>query len=218
MTTLAALITSCRILSGDGQSDNFMRAENLKSTDSGNTIDGTNTSFNVSNFPVVTGKFMAIVADNRLTTALTVNEPIGAFTLTTAPTSSLYASYYYQLFDDVAWTEFINSSFEILAISTGVPAIDVVNAVPGMLGVVKMYASYYFCMRVAKQTGLWYNQRLQERVDDRDAISKKWAAVADTQLKQAIIARDDFYTGSGKRHAPASAIVQHQPRPYAPFR
>lgn len=195
-----------------------MRAENLKSTDSGNTIDGVQTIFNVANFPVVTGKFMTIVADNKSAIPAATNEPIGQFTLAVAPTSSLYASYYYYLFDDTTWTEFVNSAIEMLAIGTGNPTADIPLVPEGLLGVVKMYVGYFFCMRVAKQTGLWYNQRLQERVDDRDSISKKWASLADTQMKQAIIARNDFYQGSGKKNAPSMAIVQHQARTYVPER
>lgn len=213
-TTLAALITSCRILSGDGPSDNFARSENLLNNDT--PINGTNKVFYLQNNPVPT--VTRLIVDNQLTTGYTLDTPTGTLTLTVAPTTSAFCSYQYYLFSDAVWTEFINTGLEALNLSSGVPDTDLATFPLGLLQALKSYVSAYFCFRIAKQTGLWYNQRLQERVEDRDSISKKWQALGDKQFDHAMKMRDDFYSGSGADRKPSFRIVQNTPLPWTPTR
>lgn len=217
-TTLAALLTSCRLLSGDGTMDNFARAENLLAPDA--PINGTNLTFFVQNIPMVPNGFQRVVVDNSLigSGGYTPAEAVGQITFNVAPTTSVFASYYYYLFPDATWTEFIIAGLEVLNLSTGIPATDIPLMPEGLLAALKTYAGAFFCYRVSKQTALWYNQRLQERVEDRDDISKKWQALGDKSLASADKMRDEYYSGAGTEHAPAFAIVEHQPTMWTPLR
>lgn len=217
-TTLAALLTSCRILSGDGTLDNYMRSENCLQNDS--PVDGVNKTFFVNSTPIAPGGTISVRVDNSLLapSAYTVTEPVGQIVMSVAPTTSVYVSYYYYLFPDAVWTEFAAAALEALNLSSGVPATDVPLVPEGLLSALKTYTSTFFCWRVAKQTGLWYNQRLQERVEDRDSISKKWQLLGDSQMKMAIEMRDQYYSGAGANFKPSMRIVEHQPLPWTPSR
>lgn len=219
-TTLAALITSCRTIAADGPSDNFMRAENVNDAEFGFAIDGYNATFVTKNLPIVPGGVMSVIVDNATLppSGYTPIEAIGQITLLTPPSTSVYVSYYFYLFPDAVWTEFVAASLQICNLSTGDPFNDVPLIAENFLAAVKSYVSSYFCRRVAAQTGLWYNQRLQERVEDRDTISAKWLKQAESTEKQADYLLTSAYEGSGSQAAPAFAIGGFQPRPFTPWR
>jgi hypothetical protein len=219
-TTLAALITSCRTIAADGPSDNFQRAENVNDAEFGFPIDGYNTTFVTKNIPVVPGGFQKVVVDNitLVPTAYTVNEAIGEIVLLVPPLTSIYVSYYFYLFADVVWTEFIVGALQLTNLSSGVVLTDVASLPENFIPVVKAYANSYFCRRVANQTGLWYNQRLQERVEDRDNISAKWLRLAESAQKQADALLVQAYSGNASQNAPSFRIGGFQPQSYTPSR
>lgn len=220
MTTLPLLIASCRTIASDGALDNFMRAENLNDSEFGFPIDGVNTSFVVKNFPIVPGGIVNVIADNSLLTIAqyTPNEAIGQLNLLVAPMTSLYVSYYFYLFPDSVWLEFVTAALQVCNFSSGYPDVDVPGIGENFLPAVKCYINAYFCGRMAQQTGLWYNQRLQERVEDRDSISGKWLKIAESQTKQAAFLLNQAYLGSGSEFAPAFRVGGFTPRPYTPRR
>lgn len=216
-TTLAALITSCRALAGDGLSDNFKRTENVNDTEYGYAIDGANRTFVVKNLPVVPGGFFRVVVDNAVTVAFVPTEAQGQLVFTAAPTASCFVSYYYYLFSDTIWTEFISLALEALNFEDQAGDTTDATLVPyGLLMALKLYAVSFFCRRVAMQTGIWYNQKLQERVDDRDNISAKFVKLAESNMKAAQAAVLSFYSGSGTDTAPAFRVGGYQPRPWTP--
>lgn len=217
-TTLAALITSCRTLAADGPLDNFMRAENLNDAEFGFPIDGLNRSFVVKNFPIVPGGVQKVVVDNATTTAFVVIEAIGEVDVAVAPLTSIFVSYYFYLFSDFVWTEFVTSALQICNFSSAVPITDVPQIGEAFLPAVKLYAGAFFARRVAAQTGLWYNQRLQERVEDRDNISSKWLRVAESNEKQALEMLNAAYRGSASDQGPSFRVGGFQPQPYTPRR
>jgi hypothetical protein len=226
--TLATLISSCRILSGDGSSDNFSRSENLNNNDG--AANGSNLIFYVQNQPIAPSGLVQLVVDNQLISSpysdariASIDEALGQiiFAAGHAPTTSVYANYYYYLFPDKVWQEFITAALEQLNFfNSGSQTLDVaLSTVPdAFYAVVKLFVQYWFCMRVAQQTGLWYNQRLQERVDDRDNISKKWLQNAESVMKQGLAARTDAYQGSGSAAGPSFRIRQFQTKPWSPRR
>jgi hypothetical protein len=218
-------LISCRRLSGDGPSDNYSRDENLNYQNS--AVNGTNTIFYVRNAPIAPGGVMQLTVDNSLipqpynVPGLEINEVTGQIILASPPTTSVFCSYYYYLFDDPTWYEFILAAMQQLNLNSqgeGSLAHDISIMLPGIQGAAKSFAAYWFCRRVAQQTGLWYNQRLQEREEDRDTISKKWLALAETFYTQGIAMRNDFYDGAGSKFKPSFRIVENQPRPYTPRR
>jgi hypothetical protein len=226
--TLATLLTSARALSGDGPSDNYARSENLSNNDG--ACDGANLIFYVQNAPIAPGGLIQLVVDNTLISnpyssgaIASVVEATGqiVFTAGHAPTTSLFANYYYYLFPDATWTEFVVAALEQLNFTdTAIESTDqAVQQIPDrFFGALKMLVRYWFAARVAQQTGLWYNQRLQERVDDRDSVSKKWLTIADAAMKNGLLARDDAYRGSGSKESPSMRIRQFQDRPWTPYR
>lgn len=215
-TTLAGLITSCRTFSGDGALDNLKRFENLNNAELGNVINGSNTAFYVSLAPVTPGGFQRIVVDNSPTTAYTPNEPLGEIVLATPPTTSVYATYYYYLFPDNVWTEIVTAAVQRVNLSTGNLTNDVGLIPEGMLAAVKVFANAFFCTKVASQTGLWYNKRLQERVDDQDNVSAKYSKMAEQNFKRGDAMLSQYYTD--RNQVAAFNIVEHQPKPFTPSR
>ena len=219
-TTLTAVIISARLLAGDGPTDNLVRNENADNADIGNTINGVNKLFNCQNFPLVPapGGIQTVVQDGAITTAFTENDPTGQVTTTTAPVSTLYFTYFFYLFPDATWTEFVTGALEVLNVSTGIPATDITLVPEGLLPAVKSYSVARFCMRVATQTGLWYNQKLQEREEDRESVSKKFLQMGQEWNKQGNAQRDGFYMGAGTQLQPAMSIVEFVPRDWTPRR
>lgn len=222
MATLASAILDARSLVGDGPTDNLVRDENLNNSDIGNVVDGANRIFSVTNFPVSPlvsgGGVQIVVADGGVlpVAQYTVNEPLGQITATAAPQLSFHASYYFYLMNDVSWTTFIKVGLERINVSTGVPASDIVNIPEGLLPAVYQYACATWAQRMSSQTGLWYNQRLQERDEQRDAISSKFMRLAKQMYDNADKSRDDFYKGSGRENRAAFMIVRHTPRTWTP--
>lgn len=228
MTTLAQLIASARTLSGDGSSDNFQRAENCSNNDG--KADGSNLIFYVQNQPIAPSGLVQLRVDNVLLSPpyanppiVTINEAIGqiVFAAGNAPTTSVFANYYYYLFPDAVWTEFVAaamSELNFLNTQTHTLDQDVQQVEDKFLGALKLVIRSWFCARVAQQTGLWYNQRLQERVEDRDNIAKKWLEQSKEWRKEGLLARDDAYRGSGSKEHPAMKIKQFQPKPWSPYR
>jgi len=206
--------------------DNYARSENCLNNDS--PIDGTNTVFYVEKAPIAVGGLIQLRIDNALIAdpytdarVTSIDEATGQFVLATAPTTSVFANYYYYLFPDATWEEFITAALEELNFydATTQSLDQAVSAIPDQfLGAVKALTRSWYASRVASQTGLWYNQRLQERVEDRDSISKKWADLSDRLRKSALLMRDDAYRGSGSKESPQFAIQQMIPRPWTPRR
>jgi hypothetical protein len=226
MADLVDFLVSVRILSGDGPVDNFARSENCLNNDS--PIDGTNTIFFVQNTPVAPGGFISFRVDNQLISnpytdsrVASLNEATGQITLTNPPVTSIFVNYYYYLFPDSVWTQFITSALQNLNfINTSTQTVNAAleQLTDAFVPAIELLCKFYFAGRVAQQTGLWYNQRLQERVDDRDSVSRKWLAIADAAWKNAMLARDDAYRGSGSKEGPSFRIRQMQQFPWTPSR
>lgn len=217
-TTLPQFIISCRTLVGDGPTDNAARLENLNNIDNGNNINGAQKVFNLQNFPIAPGGVFQTLSDGNAVTPSGVDELHGQVLFTIAPTLTLQVSYYYFLFEDSAWSEFIINALQIVGLSTNNPTQDIVVVPEGLLAACKLYAAYYFAMRVASQTGLWYNQKLQERDEARDSISGKWLKIAAAYKKDADALRADYYLGAGRQLKASFTILEHAPRPYTPSR
>lgn len=220
MPLLSDVILSARLSVGDGPTDNLARNESLDNNDIGNTIDGLNSVFGVVNYPIVPLGVQTVLVDGLplASSGYVVNEPIGELTITIPPTTSAFATYYYYLMPDATWTEFIASGLERLNLSTGVVNLgfDLLAIASGLLPALKAYACANWCMRLASQTGLWYNQKLQERVEDRENISRKFMQLAQEFNKQGDAIRDSFYKGSGSELRPSFRIRQMSPRPITP--
>jgi hypothetical protein len=218
-TTLAALITSCRILSGDGYSDNIDRNENLNNPDLGGSVNSVNKVFFSSKTPIVTGGFVAVIADNVVLnlSQYTPDEAAGMLTLVTAPVTSLFATYYYNLFSDAIWTELLTAAVQAINMSSGQGmTIDIPLLPEGILPAVKLFANGFFLQKIASQTGLWFNQKLNEREDNRDNVAKKYADMAAKTLATAQKRLEDYY--QDRILVPAFGIVEHQARTWTPPR
>jgi hypothetical protein len=223
MAVFTEVLNSCRVSIGDGPTDNLARNENLNNNDLGNVINGENTVFAVTNYPIVPNGVQTVKADNVVLTnpsGYTVNEPIGEIDLVAPPVTYLFATYYYYLMPDTTWEEFILQGLEKCNLSTGTDnvALDLLTVPEGLLLAVKQFSCAAFCYRLAGQTGLWYNQKLQEREESRAEISKKYMTLAHELAAQATTSRDDFYKGDGTQFKPALAISGRSPRPYTPYR
>lgn len=217
-TTLPALIVSARSLVGDSATANYLPAENMNNPDVGNTVNAVNVNFNLVNFPI--SAVVSVNADNNLlaTTAYSVTANTGAMILACAPGESLRSAYYFNFFSDADWIEFITWGLERMNMSTNVPSVDVPNVQDGLLSALKTYACAAFANRMSLQTGTWYNQRLQEQIEDRDAISKKYADMAKELTKDGDNQLDNLYKGAGQQFKPAFQILSRPPRPYTPAR
>lgn len=218
-TNISDVIVSARTLVGDGPTDNLARMENLNNADLGNVINGTNTVFQLKNFPIVPGGEVSFYVDGvALSTGVSVDEATGVVVFTAAPTISAFATYYYFLMPDSTWEECILWALQRANLSTGSPYTDIQNVAEGLLSSIKTYAASAWSNRIAGQTGLWYNQRLQERVEDRENISSKYAKQAEMLSKDGDNQLDNYYKGAGTQFRPAVQIVLHTPKQYTPDR
>lgn len=222
-TTLANFLIQARQNVGDGPTDNLARLESLNQPDSGGIINGTNVNFVFKNFPVVdpaVGGLTTVYVDGVLipSSGYTLNEATGEIVFNVAPTESAIVSYYYYLMTDTAWTNFTQDALRRINISTGVPATDILGVPDPLIAALSSYAGGAWARRIAGQSGLWYNQRLQERQEDRDSISKKFMQMSEALFKDGDIARDDFYKGDGAQFKPAMTIINHTPRNVTPSR
>lgn len=218
MTTLPSLIVSGRRLVGDAADSNLQRNESLNNPDIGNIINGTNTVFTFVNFPAVS--IVQALVDGAVVAAqyYEVDFTNGIITFDVAPVSTAYLTYYFYLMNDNDWTEFVTWALQAVGASTGNPLTDVPSVQEVLLPAVKMYAASLWASRIANQTGLWYNQKLQEREEDREQISAKYTKMAENYSKEADSQRDEAYKGQGKQFQPAFAINQKTPRLYTPYR
>ena len=217
---LADVILSARLAVGDGPTDNLARNESLDNNDIGNFIDGTSTLFSVVNFPIVPGGMQTVQKDGvtLVPATYTVLEPIGEIQFSVAPIGKATVTYYYYLMNDATWTTFISIAISKLNRSTGVIAFDLTSLQQGLQPALQAYACGLWAMRISSQTGLWYNQKLQERAEDRENISRKFMVLAQEFNKQGDSARDEFYGGAGTQHKPSFRIIEMSPRPYTPMK
>jgi hypothetical protein len=220
---LADVILSARLSVGDGPTDNLARNESLDNNDIGNDINGTNQVFAVVNYPIVPGGTQSVIADGTVLATpagYTVNEPIGELTIVDPPAATLYVTYYYYLLPDSTWQEFVVSGLSKLNLSTGAANVetDLTTFPQGLIPALKAYACAGFCMRLSTQTGLWYNQRLQERDEQRDSIARKFMTLAQEFMKQGDAERNSYYSGAGTQLVPSFRIREMSPRPITPRR
>lgn len=217
---LSDFILLARSFAGDGPTDNLARLESLNNPDIAGSgigiINGTNVYFVTANFPIAS--IIIVLQDGVPTDNYTNNPNTGFLKFETAPAESAYTSYYYYLMTDAAWTNFTQDALSRIDITTNTPATDIQNVPSGLTSALTSYACGSWARRIAGQSGLWYNQRLQERQEERDSISKKYLTMSEAFLKDGDIARDDYYKGAGQQFRPAYAIVQHTPRQYTPQR
>jgi hypothetical protein len=216
---LDAFIMSVRELVGDGPTDNLSRNENLDNSDLGHIVDGSNRRFGVLSFPIAPDGVVVVVQDGSPTLDYNVYEDTGVIVTWVPPAATLYASYYYYLLPDTTWIPFVIKAMEKLNVATvDGPEVDLPNVPQGLLAALKSYTAASWCMRIASQTGLWYNQRLQERDEQRENISKKFSDMATVWTKLGDAERDSFYMGAGTQLRPNFRIVQMTPRNYTPSR
>lgn len=212
-------ITQAREFVGDGYTDNLARLESLNNPDLGGIIDGNNKNFVTENFPVQA--VVSVQVDGATVTSpsgYTLNPDTGQITFVVAPTQSAIITYYYLLMPDDSWEQFVQDGIRRLNLSTGDLADDIQNVPEGLLAALNSYTCGSWARRIAGQSGLWYNQRLQERNEDRDSISKKFSTMSQDLLKDGDIARDDYYKGAGKQYKPGFTVIMHPPRQYTPSR
>lgn len=209
---------SARALVGDGPADNYARLENMNNPDIGNNVNSTQKIFNLQNSPVPPEGVYQIISDGAIVQPTSVDELHGQVVLGIAPTQTLQCSYYYYYFSDATWTEFITNALQNVGLSVNGPANDITVVPEGLLVSTKLYAAYYFAMRVSAQTGTWYNQKLQERDEMRDSISGKWLKIAAQYKKDADMMRTDYYSGNGTAARPNFMILEHEPTNYTPSR
>lgn len=219
---LPTFLEDARTFVGDGPTDNLARLESLNNPDlagSGiNIINGTNVLFYVENYPIASVVLVLVDGSPISPSGYTLDETTGLFTFNVAPANTANVTYYYYLMDDTSWTNFVQDGLSRMKLSTNDPASDIENVDPGLISALTSYAAGSWARRIAGQSGLWYNKRLQERQEDRNDISNKFMKQSEAYLKDGDIARDDFYKGAGQQYKPAMAIVQHTPRPYTPMR
>lgn len=215
MASLSAVTLNARRLVGDGPTDNLVRHENLNNSDIGNVLDGATTMFAVVNFPIAPGGIQNVYVDGvqlNPSTDFTTYENTGQLTFSAAPAQSAYATYYYYLIDDSGWAAFIIQGLRKL----GYP--DVSQMPESLIAALVQYAASAWAQRIASQTGLWYNQKLQIRDEQRDSVSSKYSKMSKEYALQGDALRDAYYSGQGRQLKASFRILQMQPRGWTPTR
>jgi hypothetical protein len=209
--TLAALITSCRILGNDSTDSNLITVESpigLKNA--------VNTKYRLQNQNIVSGSvYVSFATTFRTQTGFTVDLTNGILSFSVAPASGadLLADYYFQWFTDTAWTEFLNNAALQLGGSndpTMVPA--------GLVMALQQYALYYYFLRRATQYANKYASTGGQAGQSVETVTGNFQKLASTAMKTGNQLRDDYYLKQGKQKDPSASVVSMQFDPMTPRR
>jgi len=224
--TLAALITSLRILGHDGPADHTIFGEKLGAVPNGFPVDGSNTVFKIGgqdghSTPIVAGSvYLTYPADptkRRITTGFTLSDAVNGFiTFSVAPASSteILADYNYYWFSDAQLTEFINEAAQTTVAGTTDPTTIDANLVQAML----QFALASFFQSRASQYAERYATSGGQAGTSVDQVAKMYLDLAKAATIRATQYRDDYYKRQGQREAPSSVVVNFRIDPITPFR
>lgn len=225
---LADIITSLRILIGDGPDSKVVLGEQLGS-DPRCPVDGSNKNFmlgwQAKTTPIVaTSVYVTIVgtgAQFRLQTGFTVSDATnGIIAFASAPNpgtgqgQGVYVDYNYQWFTDAKLTEFLNEA----AAQTNSGTTDPTTVVDGLKEAMLQYALSHSLMARAAMYAERYATSGGEAGQSVEAVSKALKSLSDAAIKRADTLRDDFYKRQGRREAPAVATTNYRVDPITPFR
>ncbi len=209
--TLAALITSCRILGNDTPTSNLITLESPIGT-----ADGTNTKFRLQYQNIVSASvYISYGTTFRTNTGFTVDLTNGILTFSPAPANAtaLIADYNYYWFTDTDWTDFLGQAAQLLGSST-----DPTTVAAGLIQALEQFALYYYFMRRATQYANKYASSGGQAAQQVDSVTKNFLGLANAAMKNGNQMRADFYTKKDAQMNPASATATYQFDPMSPRR
>lgn len=218
MATAADLLTRVRTLIDDISSDKAVFKENLSRSLIGNQVNGTNTSFKLNNTRVsvvASVSTLQVSKDGAAYAApTTVDNTHGTFTVTGAPTTSLFAIYDWQYFTDTEITGFLTQAGDFVEATTDITTVPV-----GLLDALVFKASSDACFSLAARRAGLYDASAGGKSASKGDISKKYRELAKDLFDRAVAERKAFYgERKGESSAPAYGQFATNQKPWTPRR
>jgi len=208
--TLNSLINDLRVHLDDKSNSKLERREDLS-----RQVNGTNTTFIVSNFPLVPGSLKVSVDGGSEFVPPSIDETRGGFTLTTAPTTSLFATYNWQFYSDDDLTDFIDLAIK----ECGFPGVASLALVPeSLIPAVHYYAISHAWEGLYGRHSEYFDAQAAGKGISKNAIPERFQRQSEAALAQATQARQEYYMRQGRREAPAYGSLATQQTPYTPRR
>jgi hypothetical protein len=213
--TLAQVVATSRVVVGDTGTG---RAAMSRLEEPGGKVNGTNKTFQVLFFPLVSAlgfelRKNGVVLANPA--AYTVDVNTGIITMVTAPVTSprdiLEATYTFVWFPDNDYYEFIASAATMvdvvgLGANPAIIAADVITKLPDTLyDAFKQFIGYYYNTRRADENAHRYAAAAGGQSVNVDVVTKNFRELAKSFYENGVAMREDFYKRRGAREAPAAA-------------
>lgn len=214
--TLAQVVANVRVVVGDTGSG---RAAMSRLEEPAGKINGTNKTFEVLYFPIVTASFELRKNGVILATPAdyTVDLTTGILTMVVAPASNprdiLEATYRFIWFpDDPDYYQFIASAATMvdvtgLGANPAAVAADAVTKLPDVLmDAFRNFVGYYYNTRRADENAHRYAAAAGGQSVNVDVVTKNFRELAKSFYDNGVAMRTDYYKRRGAREAPSAAV------------
>ena len=207
MASIIDCIEDIRAEVNDTATSHLVRRENLNGA-----IDSSNKVFYTQYYPITQ---ITLTVDGISATGASFDMDKGIITLRTAPTTSVIADYYFNVFVDSDIEVWIDHGCK----ACGFDSISQLASIPApMLGAVEHFAISMAMDAWARKYAEGFSWTVGPESVDKKDISANYRELAKSAYDSATQMRNDYYTRYGKREAPAYAMKQFHIRRYEPIR
>lgn len=186
--------------------------ENLTRGVLGNQVNGTNTTFKLNNRRLEAGTLLVAKDGGAFAVPTSQDDNLGQFTLTPAPTTSLFANYSYYFFTDAELDAHLALGLSFVG-STTVSAV-----VQGLQDAFIKYAAGNAFQALSGRAAPLYDAAAGGKSVSKASIKAHYLALAKQKFEEAKQERAAFYEGKGARERPAYGRTTTSQRPYTPKR
>lgn len=213
MATTNDLLGRVRTLIDDVAGDKSVFKENLTRSVIGNQVDGASKNFQLNNRRIVATTLQVSADGAAFAPAASEDDLRGRFTLSTAPATSLLATYDFQFFNDTEITDFLTQA------GSFVGSDDITQVATGLLDALVFKAASDAARALSMRSAPFFTAAAGGKSMQKGDISKKYADLANKLLDAATAERQAFY-GDRKGLASSPAYGQFATRqtPWTPKR
>lgn len=212
MADTATVIARIRTLIDDAAGDKSVFKENLRRSVLGNQVDGANKNFQLNNKRIVASSLSVSVDGASFAAPASEDDMRGRFTVTTAPATSLLATYDFQFFTDAEITIIIDSALSFVG------ATAAVNVDAGLLDALVKWAAGDCFEALSSRAGPLYDASAGGKSVSKASIKQHYLALAKQKHDEATAERDNFYKKKGEQFSPAYGKFALKQTPYTPRR
>jgi len=213
MATLSDVILEVRTMIDDISSpaSNFIRKENLRQSVNGDQVDGSNKDFIINHKRIITST-LVVTADGAIVTPSAIDYSRGLFTLSSAPTTTLFVKYDYNHLTDAEITEHISDGQRFVGYET-------ITDVPfGLLTALEHKATADAFEQFAARTAQLFDASAGGKTLSKASIKSHYLELAKYHHSKAEDERTAYYQRQGRRDAPSYGAFAIKQSPFTPRR